>query len=324
MNMRTPVLIASLALVVSVATAAERGTYPTRPVRILVPQSPGGTTDLTARLIAPHLAERFGQSVIVDNRPGAGSLLGIELAAKAAPDGYTMLVVGPSLTVMPNLHKNVPYDPVRDFAPITTLSQYPNVLLVHPALPVNDVKGLIAYAKSRPGELNYASGGPGTGTHLGAELFKTSAGIDMVHVPYKGGGPALNALMAGQVQVYFAALPSTTTLLKAGKLKPLAVTSPKRASAAPELPTIAESGLPGFEQITWNGMLAPARTPRPIVERIQREAHAVISLPTSRERFAVQGADIGGLDPDAFAALIRREVAQWGRVIKQAKIKADL
>jgi tripartite-type tricarboxylate transporter receptor subunit TctC len=306
------------------AAAAKRdAVYPTRPVRILVPQSPGGTTDLTARLIAPHLAERFGQPIVVDNRPGAGSLLGTELAARAAPDGYTLLVVGPSFTVLPNLYKRLPFDPVRDFAPITTLSQYPNVLLVHPSLPVKNVKELIALAKARPGEFNFASGGAGTGTHLGAELFRTMAGLDIVHVPYKGGGPALNALMAGQVQLYFAALPSTMALLRTGKLRPLAVTSPNRASAAPELPTIAESGLPGFEQITWNGMLAPARTPRTLVERIRREAHAVISLPASRERFAAQGAEIGGLDADAFAALIKRELAQWARVIKQAGIKAE-
>ena len=319
----TLLAIAFLVPSAAAAVAAERDSYPARPVRILVPQSPGGTTDLTARLIAPPLSERLGQSVIVDNRPGAGSLLGTELAAKAAPDGYTLLVIGPSFTVMPSLHKNVPFDPVKDFAPITTLSQYPNVLLVHASLPVHDVKELIAYAKAKPGELNYASGGAGTGTHLGAELFKTTAGVDIVHVPYKGGGPALNALMSGQVQIYFAALPSTTTLLKAGKVKPLGVTSAKRATAAPELPTLAESGLPGFEQITWNGMLAPARTPRPIVERLQRETQAVIRLSSSRERFAAQGADIGGLDADAFAAMIRREVAQWARVIKQANIRGD-
>ena len=317
-------LIAALVLSLGAAAAAERdATYPTRPVRILVPQSPGGTTDLTARLIAPHLSERFGQSVIVDNRPGAGSLLGTELAARAAPDGYTLLVIASSLTMIPSLHRNLSFDPLKDFAPIAMLSQYPNVLLVHPALPVKNVKELIALAKAKPGELNYASGGAGTGTHLGAELFKTMAGLDIVHVPYKGGGPALNALIAGQVQIYFAALPSTAPLLKSGKLKPLAVTSASRAAAAPELPTIAESGLPRFEQITWNGMLAPARTPRPLVERIHRDVRAALSVPATRERFAAQGAEVGGLDPEAFAALIGREAAQWARVIKDAGIKPE-
>ena len=317
----------SIALVCQPAglpSAGERDTaYPIRPVRIIVPQSPGGTTDLTARLIAPLLSERFGQSVIVDNRPGAGSLLGTELAAKAVPDGYTLLVTGPGITVFPSLYKSLAFDPVKDFAPIMTLSQYPYVLVVPPSLPVKNVKELIALGKAKPGELNYASGGAGTGTHLGAELFMMTAGIEMVHIPYKGGGPALNALMAGQVQVYFAALPSTTLLLQSGKLKPLAVTSAKRASATPDLPTIAESALPGFEQITWNGLLAPARTPRSVLDRIHRDAHTAVNLDSTRERFASQGAEIGSLGPDAFAAMIKREVVQWARVIKQAGIKPE-
>jgi tripartite-type tricarboxylate transporter receptor subunit TctC len=212
---------------------------------------------------------------------------------------------------------------VKDFAPITTLSLYPNLLLVHQSVPANNVKELIALAKAKPGYLNYASGGTGTGTQLGAELFKTTAGIDMVHVPYKGGGPAMNALMAGQVHVYFAAMPSALALVRSGKLKAIAVTSGKRSPALPELPTIGESGLPGYSEQTWNGLLAPARTPRPVVEKIKREVHAVLKLGSSRERFAAEGAEGIGMEPDEFAAMIRSEVAKWAKVIKQAGIKAE-
>lgn len=322
---RAVLMAAALAVSGTDTIAAEKdaANYPSRPVRIVVPQSPGGTTDLTARLLAPRLSERFGQSVVVDNRPGAGSLVGTDLVAKAAPDGYTLLVVASSLAIMPSMYKSLPFDPVKDFAPITTLSLYPYLLLVHASVPAGNVKELIALAKAKPGYLNYASGGTGTGTQLGAELFKTMAGIEMVHVPYKGGGPAMNALMGGQVQVYFAAMPSTLTLVRAGKLKAIAVTSGKRSRALPELPTIAESGLPGYDEQTWNGLLAPARTPRLIIERIKRESHAVLKLETSLERFAAEGAEGVGMEPDAFAAMIRREVVKWAKVIREAGIKPD-
>jgi len=221
------------------------------------------------------------------------------------------------------MYRKLPFDPVKDFAPITTLSLYPNLLLIHPSVPASNVKELIALAKAKPGSLNYASGGTGTGTQLGAELFKTMAGIDMVHVPYKGGGPAMNALMGGQVQVYFAAMPSALALVRAGKLKAMAVTSAKRSAALPELPTVAESGLPGYDEQTWNGLLGPARVPRPIVEKIKTEAHAVLKLGASRERFLAEGAEALGTEPDEFAAMIRREVAKWARVIKQAGIRAE-
>jgi len=318
-------IVALSAIVCTHANAAERDamSYPARPIRIIVPQSPGGTTDLTARLLAPPLAERFGQSVVVDNRPGAGSLVGTDLVAKAAPDGYTLLVVASSLAIMPSMYRKLPFDPVKDFAPITTLSLYPNLLLIHPSVPASNVKELIALAKAKPGSLNYASGGTGTGTQLGAELFKTMAGIDMVHVPYKGGGPAMNALMGGQVQVYFAAMPSALALVRAGKLKAMAVTSAKRSAALPELPTVAESGLPGYDEQTWNGLLGPARMPRPLVEKIKTEAHAVLKLGASRERFLAEGAEALGTEPDEFAAMIRREVVKWAKVIRQAGIKPE-
>lgn len=288
-----------------------------------MPQSPGGTTDLTARLLAPRLAERFGQSVVVDNRPGAGSLVGTDLVAKSAPDGHTLLVVASSLAIMPSMYKSLPFDPVKDFAPITTLSVYPNLLLIHQSVPANSVKELIALARAKPGMLNYASGGTGTGTQLGAELFKTMAGIDMVHVPYKGGGPAMNAIMGGQVQLYFAAMPSALVMVKHGKLKAIAVTSAKRAAALPELPSIAEAGLPGYEQTTWNGLLAPARTPRPIIDKLKYETQAVLAMPATRERFAADGSEAQIMTPDEFAALIKREVVKWGKVIHSAGIKPE-
>jgi len=297
--------------------------YPARPIRIVVPQSPGGTTDYTARLIAPRLSERVSQSVVVDNRPGAGSLVGTDLVAKAAPDGYTLLVVASSLTIMPSMHRKLPFDPVRDFAPVTTLSSYPNVVVVHPSVPANSIKELIALAKARPGALNYASGGIGTGTQLGAELFKSMAGIDMVHVPYKGGGPAVTALVAGQVQLYFAPIPSTLPMLKTGKIKPLAVTSARRSAAAPDLPSIAESGLPGYDERTWNGLLAPASTPPAIVKKINDHVSMVLDMPAVRERFIGEGAEPGSASPEAFAKMIKSEIAKWAKVIRDAGIKAE-
>jgi len=240
-------------------------------VRIVVPQSPGGTTDLTARLVAPQLSDRLRQPVVVDNRAGAGSLVGADLVAKAVPDGYTLLVVASALSIIPSMYKKVPFDPVRDFAPVTTLSSYPNLGVMHASVPVNSVRELIAMAKTKPGTLNYASGGVGTGPQLHAELFKSMAGIDITHVPYKGGGPALVALLGGEVQLYFAPIPSALPILKAGKLKALAVTSARRTPAAPELPSMAEAGVPGFDESTWNGLLTPARTPPAIIKKLNTE-----------------------------------------------------
>ncbi len=297
--------------------------YPVRPIRMVVPQSPGGANDLTARLIAPRLAERLGQSVVVDNRPGAASLVGTELVAKAAPDGYTLLVAPSSLTTIPSMYRYVPFDPVRDFAPVTTLSSYPNLVVVHPSVPANSVKDLIALAKAKPGTLNYASGGTGTGTHLGAELFKATAGVDIVHVPYKGGGPAVTALLGGQVHLYFGPIATVLLPVKVGKLKALAVTSAGRSPVVPDLPSVAEAGLPGFEQITWNGLLAPARTPRAIVNKLNSEVNAILKTHAVRERFAAEGVAPGGISPEAFAAMIRNEIAKWARVIRQAGIRSE-
>ncbi len=315
-------VLALLWVVVGVAQAADTS-YPVRPVRIIVPQSPGGTTDFTARLIGPKLSERFGQTVVVDNRPGAGSMLGIELVAKAAPDGYTLLVVASSLSIMPSMYKKLPFDAVKDLTPITTLAVYPNLVVVHPSVPANSIKELIAHAKAKPGALNFASGGAGTGTQLTAELFKSMAGIDMVHVPYKGGGPAITALLGGQVQVYFAAIPSTLPFIKGGRLRALAVTSARRSPAVPEVPSMAEAGVAGYDELTWNGLLAPARLPAPLLKKIYADTDAVLKTPFVRDKFASEGAESGGASSEAFGKLIQSEIVKWAKLTREVGIKAE-
>lgn len=314
-----------LLLAAAGASGAAQGAepYPARPVRIIVPQSPGGTTDFTARLIGPKLGERFGQTVVVDNRPGAGSMLGIELVTKAAADGYTLLVVASSLSIMPSVLKKLPFDPVKDLTPITTLAVYPNLVVVHPAVPATSIKELIAYAKAKPGALNFASGGTGTGTQLTAELFKSMAGIDMMHVPYKGGGPAITALLGGQVQVYFAAIPSTLPFIKGGRLRALAVTSAKRSPAAPDVPSMAEAGVPGYDELTWNGLLAPAKLPASLLKKIHADADAVLKLPFVREKFFAEGAESGGASPEAFGKLIQTEIVKWAKLTRDVGIKPE-
>ena len=297
--------------------------YPARPIRIIVPQSPGGTTDFTARLVAPRLSERVGQSVVVDNRAGAGSLIGTDLVAKSAPDGYTLLVVASSLTIIPAMYRKVPFDPVRDFAPVTTLSSYPNLVVVHPSVPAGSIRELIALAKARPGALNYGSGGTGTGTQLGAHLFGSMAGIDIVHVPYKGGGPALTAVIAGEVQLYFAPMPTVLALARAGKVKALAVTSAKRSPVMPDLPSVAEGGLKDYDEKTWNGILAPARTTPAVVGRLSGELAAILTTGAVRERLAAEGSEPTWSRPEDFAAMIKGEVGKWAKVIRQAGIQPE-
>lgn len=251
-----PFYSVSLCLSLIHAGAAAAQAYPTKPIRFIVPQSAGGSTDLDARKVAQRLSEALNQTAIVDNRPGAGSVIGTDLAAKAAPDGYTLLAVAASFAMSPSLYQKLPFDPVRDFAPISILSALPNIVVVHPALPVKSVKELIAFAKARPGRLNYGSSGLATGTHMSTELFKYMTGIEMVHVPYKGGAPAVTALLGGQVQLNFATITTALPHVKAGKLRPLAVTTARRSAAVPEVPTVAESGVPGYDYASWIGMLA--------------------------------------------------------------------
>jgi len=317
-------LTAAIGMLVVVCNAnAAEANWPLRPVRIIVPQSAGGQTDLTARLLGPHLTERLGQPMVIDNRPGAGSMLGTDMVAKAAPDGYTLLLLPSSITIFPSVYKSVPFDAVRDFAPVTMLTYYPNLVVVPASLPVTSIKELITLAKAKPGALNFASGGTGTPTQFGAELLKLMTGIEIVHVPFKGGGPAIAALLGSQVQLYFGPIATVVQLVGAGKLRALAVTSAKRSSVTPDVPTVAESGVPGFEQITWNGLSAPARTPPAIVARLVKEVNVVLKLPTIRERFAAEGVEMGGIPPEQLAANIKSEMEKWAKVARAAGIEPE-
>jgi tripartite-type tricarboxylate transporter receptor subunit TctC len=318
-------LYAVLGMVSSSAVAAglPSAEYPNRPIRLIVPQNPGGGTDLYARLVSMPLSKRLGQTVVVDNRPGAGSLIGTELVAKAVPDGYTLLTISSAIAIIPGMYKHVPFDPVRDFAPVSLLSLYPHVVVINPAVPANSIKELIALAKAKPGTLNFASAGNGTPTQLGPELFKTMAGVDMVHVPYSGGGPATTALIAGHVQINFGPIGTVLPHVKAGKLRALAVTTARRSSIVPELPTVAEAGLPGYEQSGWNGLLAPARTPPPVLKKLHDELDALLGTTEIRDRFALDGAEPGRLTAAELSAMLKHEVAKWGKVMLQAGIKPE-
>jgi len=299
-------------------------TWPTRPIRFIVPFAPGGGGDVVGRIIGQRMSEQFGKPLVIDNRAGGGGTLGCELAAKAAPDGYTLLLgnVGP-IAVGPALYPKLAYDPVRDFAPVTMIASFPNLLVANPGLPFKTVPELVAYAKSRPGTLNFASAGAGTSTHLAGELFKSVAGIDVVHVPYKGGAAAMTDIIAGQVAYYFGTMPSSMPLAKAGKLRALAVTSLTRSPAAPEVPTIAESGYPKFETAAWYGLMFPAGTPREIIAKMNSAMLVVLALPDIRERLVHEGSEPMGSTPAQFGAYIKAEIAKWSAVVKAANLKAD-
>ncbi len=297
--------------------------YPTRPIRLIVPIAPGGGTDIFARAVGQRLSEIFGQSIVVDNRPGAGGMVGIDIVAKAAPDGYTLVMTGSAHTIIPSLFSKVPYDAVKDFAPVTQAVSQPFMMGVHPSVPAKSVTDFIALAKSRPGQLNYASGGNGSGPHLAGELLKTLTGIDMVHVPYRGGGPALLALISGEVAMLFSSLSSTLPQVKAGKVRALAVSGAKRSPAAPELPTVAESGVPEFEVTNWFGVLAPAKTPKAIVARLQAEIVNGLNTPEFRTRLANDGTDIVGSTPEAFTDYLKTEIAKWAKLIKGLGLRME-
>ena len=312
------------ALIALVAAVTWAQPFPTRPIRIVVPFPAGGTTDVLARAAAQKLSESLGQPAVVDNRPGAGGNIGAELVAKAPPDGYTLLMgtVG-THAINPSLYPRMPYDHVRDFAPVILVAGVPNVLVINPALPVNSVAELLAYAKANPGKLNFASSGNGTSIHLSGELFKTMTGVQMAHVPYKGSAPALQDLMGGSVQLMFDNLPSSLALIKAGKLKALAVTSLARAAALPDVPTLAESGLPGFEASSWFGLLAPAGTPQPVIAKVNSEVAKWLASPEAKEKLLAQGAIAAGGTPEDFARHIAAETAKWQKVVKESGAKID-
>jgi tripartite-type tricarboxylate transporter receptor subunit TctC len=301
--------------------AAPPAAYPTKPIRVIVPQSAGGSTDLAARIVTQRLADSLGQTIVVDNRPGAGSLNGTETVAKAPPDGYTLLAVAASFTINPSLHEKLPFDPLRDFAPITRFAALAHILVVHPTLAAKSVKELIALAKAKPGELNYASSGVATSTHLAAELFRHMTATDMVQVPFKGGAPGMVGLLSGQVQLYFATISTALPHVKSGKIRALAVTTAKRSVVAPEYPTIAEAGVVGYEHASWVGLLAPAKTPAAVIAKLNTESVKVVSNPDVKAMLLRDGLEPVGDSPQEFAAVVKQEVAKWMKVVKAAGIK---
>jgi len=290
---------------------------------MIVPWPAGGWTDILARMVGQKLNESFAQPVVIDNRGGAAGIIGAEVAAKATPDGYTTIMASNSIVLVPSVYAKVPYDVIKDFAPITLVTSTPYIMLVHPSVPARSVKELIALAKAHPGQLNYSSSGTGTAPHLGVELFKSIAGIDMVHIPYKGSAPSLNALLGGQVSVTLINPTIGLRQVKSGKARVLAVTTAKRIKAAPDIPTMAEAGVPGVEVGSWTGLLAPASTSKAIVGRLHTEIVRIIGAPDMQARLQAEGAEPVGMGPDEFAAYIRNEVTTWAKVVKQAGLRVD-
>ena len=321
--MRAAISTAVLPVLLAIAGGAMAQPYPAKPIRIIAGFPPGSGADITARVIGARLSEALGQQIVVENRPGAGSNIAAEIAAKSPADGYTLFIGTVANTINATLYAKLPFDFARDFAPVVLTTAAPNVLVVHPSVPVKSVKELIALAKSRPGQLNFASAGTGTAPHLSAELFSAMAGVRMVHIPYKGSPPAVTDLLAGEVALMFS--PSSTVLphVKTGRLRALAVTTAARVPSLPELPTVAESGLKGYETITWFGFVAPARTPPAVVTRLNAEIVKVLGMPEVRNLFASQGIETLGGTPDHFAGYIRDEIAKWAKAIRLSGAKAE-
>jgi tripartite-type tricarboxylate transporter receptor subunit TctC len=305
------------------AAAALAQPYPSKPIRMVVAFAPGGIADFAARSVAPRLAEALGVPVVVENRAGAGGIIGAELVAKSPPDGYTLLVTSISHTINPSVVESLPFDTQRDFAPVMLIADAPNILVLHPSVQASSLSELIDLAKKRPGQLNYASSGVGTSTHLCGELFKTMTGVELQHVPYKGGGPAVADLLGGQVQLMFATLPTVLEHVRAGKLRAIGVTGAQRFSGAPDIPTLAEVGLAGYDVSGWSGLFAPARTPRAAIDRLASETAKILSDPALRERFFAQGAEPAVKLPDAFAAFVDAEIRKWRKLAEASGMRAN-
>lgn len=303
--------------------AAQAQQYPARPIRIVVSFAPGGSVDLVARLMGQKLQEAWGQQVVIDNRPGAGGNLSAELVAKAAPDGYTLYMSSASFVVNASLYEKLPYDPVKDFEPVSLIASVQNVLVAHPSLPAKTVKELIALAKRAPGRINYASTGSGSSGHLTMELLKSMAGIDLTHVPYKVIGQATSDLIAGQISLWFPSLPGALPHITAGKMTALAVSGARRSPALPQTPTVAEAGIAGFEAVTWYPLLAPANTPKPIVDRLNAQVVAILNAGDVRERLTAQGVEPVGSTPAQLAQHIRTELPKWAKVVRLSGAKVD-
>jgi tripartite-type tricarboxylate transporter receptor subunit TctC len=315
------VIFVAAALVASVTAVAQA--YPARPVRVIVPLAPGGGSDYTARFIGARLSERLGQPVVVDNRPAASGIVGTDLVAKAAPDGYTLLLVFSTHAQSAQLFKKLPYDPIKDFAPVTEVFATPLVLLVHPSQPIKTIKELVAYAKEHPGKLNYGTSGPGSSPHLMTELLNSMAGIQMTHVPYKGVASVMTALLGGELQIAYSNPVTGAPLWKAGKLRPLGMSGLKRSEAFPEIPTIDETGVPGYEALIWYGFMAPAKTPGDVVDRLHRDVVSVLKIPEVRQTLVAQGNDVIGNTPAEFAAFINKEADKWGALGKRLGISME-
>jgi tripartite-type tricarboxylate transporter receptor subunit TctC len=315
-------LLKAATLLLALAAPAAADDYPSKPVRLIIPFPPGGSNDVVGRMIATQLGERLGKQIIVDNRAGAGGVIGTELAAKAPPDGYTLLIVSIAHAVNPWLYK-LNYDPIKAFAPVAILATGPNVLAVNPSLPVNSVKELVALAKQKPGDLQYASAGVGSFQHLGGELFKLTAGVDILHVPFKGGGPAMIDVIGGHTKIVFSSLVQTTPHIRSGKLKALATGGAERSSILPDVPTVKEVGVPEYEAVNWWGIVAPAGTPAPVVEKLRKEIAAVQEAPETQKQFVNEGASVIQMTLPQFAAFMQTEMDKWGRVVKAGNIKAE-
>ena len=302
-------------------TVTAQGGYPAKPIRIVVGQAPGGATDVVARLVAPRFGEHLGQTVVVENRTGAAGSIGAAFVAKGAPDGYNLLAVSSSFAINPSLYRDLPFDPVKDFAPLTLIAEAPFLLVIHPSIPVRSVKELVAMAKAKPGALNFASGGNGSSGHLAGELFKYLAGISLVHIPYKGAGPALVDVIAGQVHMTFSSVLSTLGHVKSGRLRALGVTSAKRSLAAPDLPTVAEAGVKDYRRTTWYGLLAPAHTPTPVVNRLVSDMQKAMETPDIRNRLLGDGAEPAAGTPGQFHDFLVSEIARAREIIQRAGVQ---
>jgi tripartite-type tricarboxylate transporter receptor subunit TctC len=322
---RKPGLFAPFFLIAAMllAGAAQAQSYPTKPIRFVVPFPAGGSADTLSRAIGQRMQESWGQQVVVENRPGAGGNIGTELAAKAPADGYTLLMAPSSIAIAPSLYQSLPFDPVRDFTPVTLVGRVPNVLVVHPDVPARSVAELIALAKAKPGQLLYASAGNGTTNHLATELFKQMAGIEMVHVPYRGNPLAMLDVISGRVQVMFDFMITAQPHVREGKVRALAISSAQRSALFPELPTITESGVPGYESATWFGVYAPAGTPEPIVRRLHDEIVRILALPAMQERLNGLGVEVVASTPEQLAAETRADLAKWGPIIQKAGVRLD-
>ena len=312
----------ALALTLAAGAAAAQ-TYPTKAVRLVVPFLAGGSTDIVGRTVAQKLSEMWGQQAFVDNRPGGGTTIGTEMVAKAAPDGYTLLVTPAPFTINPSLLTKLPYDALTDFAPITLINTTPLVMVVNPGVPAKNVKELIALAKAKPGKLNFGSSGTGGSNHLAGELFDAMAGVKMVHIPYKGNAGALTDIVGGHLDVVYNGITSAVALIRGNKLRALAVTSLQRSAALPDVPTLDESGLKGFEAVAWNGLSAPAKTPREVIMKINADVIKIVNSPELKERLKADGSDPVGNSPEQYAAFLRNEIAKWAKVIKFAGVKPE-